>query len=92
VEKILSGGANGRRRGRGEYSGLPCSHHNRDGDEDTGGTDNGHSSRRVVARPSSVHLDTTDYRYYTIIYILGEEDRPTFLSPPARCQRRRGRV
>ena len=81
-----------KKKRKGEYSGLPCSHHNRDGDEDAGDTDNGHSSRGVVARPSSVHPDTTDYRYYTIIYILGEEDRLTFLSPLARCQRRRGRV
>jgi len=91
VEKIWSGRANGRRIGREEYLG-PCSHHNRDGDEDAGGTDNGHSSRGVVARPPSIYPGTTDYRYYTIIYILGEENRPTFLLPPARRQRRRGRV
>jgi len=81
-----------KKKRKGEYSGLPCSHHNRDGDEDAGGTDNGHSSRGVVARPPSVYPGTTDYIYYTIIYILGEEDRPTFLLPPARHQRRRGRV
>ena len=91
MEKIWSGRANGRRIGRDEYLG-PCIHHNRDGDEDAGDTDNGHSSRGVVARPPSVYPGTTDYRYYTIIYILGEEDRPTFLLPPARRQRRRGRV
>jgi len=37
--------------GRNLYSGLPCSHHNGEGDEDAGNTENGHSSRGAVVRP-----------------------------------------